>query len=266
MSAVPRSIHCCLEEWPQPAPRAECSKQELSAGRVALWYGSLEASPESLLELRRLLDPVECARADRYLVPGKRRQFIVARAILRQLLGGYLAIDPAAVQFDYGEHGKPHLADRALGLEFNVSHSGERLLLGFVRDAEIGLDIEQMHGRGTNRKIAERFFSPAEVARYLDLAEGERARGFFRCWTRKEAYLKIKGRGLSLPLDSFEVTLGPDEPPRLVETRTDRHELSQIALHEIAVDPGYMAALMLRSTNAQLSSTQIELDRFRFTL
>jgi 4'-phosphopantetheinyl transferase len=101
-------------------------------------------------------------------------------------------------------------------VRFNVSHSGGWALLAVTRGSEVGIDIERVDSRFAADQIPERFFSPGEVARLRGLPADQQTAAFFRCWTRKEAYIKARGLGLALPLDSFDVSLGPDDPPELL--------------------------------------------------
>ncbi len=119
----------------------------------------------------------------------------------------------------YGPKGKPALAARERPLRFNVSNSGDLAAYAFTFDCEIGVDVEHRRRLLEIESIAQRFFAPDEVAELMDLPESERPDGFFNCWTRKEAYIKAVGDGLSVPLDSFRVTLQPGVPARMVDSR-----------------------------------------------
>lgn len=138
--------------------------------------------------------------------------------MLRRLLGAELQRAPEALVFEAGTHGKPRLAgaDAGSGLEFNLSHSGDHAMLGCAWRRELGVDIEQWRQMRDEAALVRRFFSPAEQAAYAALPAGRRSRGFFQCWTRKEAYVKAVGRGLGLPLDSFDVSLDDGEGARLL--------------------------------------------------
>jgi 4'-phosphopantetheinyl transferase len=138
--------------------------------------------------------------------------------MLRRLLGAELQRDPAALDFQAGSHGKPRLAgaDAGSGLEFNLSHSGDHALLGCAWRHELGVDIEQWRDMRDEAALVQRYFSPAEQVAYAALPAARRSRGFFQCWTRKEAYVKAVGLGLGLPLDSFDVSLDDGESARLL--------------------------------------------------
>jgi 4'-phosphopantetheinyl transferase len=158
--------------------------------------------------LVRFLSADERGRAGRFAFERDRRRYIVARAWLRQLLGERLGVAPESLRFVYQPHGKPALA-RCRGrrdLRFNVSHCGEVAAYAFVESREVGVDLEQVRELPDADDIAKRFFSPGERAAYLCLPQRERPRGFFHCWTRKEALVKALGAGLSHPLEAFDVS------------------------------------------------------------
>lgn len=159
--------------------------------------------------LARLLSADERERARRFAFERDRRRYIVARARLRQLLGERLAAAPESLQFLYSPNGKPALAGRAgqRDLRFNVSHCGELAAYAFAEGCEVGVDVEEVRELPDADEIAMRFFAPRERAAYLRLRPRERAQGFFNCWTRKEAFVKALGEGLSHPLAAFDVSL-----------------------------------------------------------
>jgi len=161
--------------------------------------------------LAGLLSADERERAGRFAFERDRRRYIVARARLRQLLGERLGAAPESLRFVYQAHGKPALA-RCLGqrdLRFNVSHCGEVAAYAFTEGREVGVDIEEVRELPDADELALRFFAPDERAAYLCLPLRERLRGFFNCWTRKEAFVKALGAGLSQPLDAYDVSRAP---------------------------------------------------------
>jgi 4'-phosphopantetheinyl transferase len=163
-------------------------------------------------ELEMLLSAEERARAARFHVDRDRNRFIAARGHLRELLGGMLGIPPAEVEFSYNPYGKPETA----GVQFNMSHSEWMALIAISRSRVVGVDVERKNRAFVDDRIPERFFSPAEVQALRALPEGQQTEAFFNCWTRKEAYVKARGLGLSLALDSFDVSLAPGEPARFL--------------------------------------------------
>ena len=171
----------------------------LGQGRVHVWTVALDGPAERPGRLGACLSPDETTRARRFHFEVHRRRFTVARGALRHLLGAYLRRSPESLVFRYGHRGKPELPE-APELSFNLSHSEERALLAVSHVAALGVDIERLRPMDDMEAIARRFFSPPEHAALMALAPGERVAGFFRCWTRKEAYLKAVGEGLAIPL------------------------------------------------------------------
>ncbi len=217
----------------------------LPADEVHVWRASLERPVEVVGRMRRLLADDERARADRFRFERDRSRYTVGRALLRSLLGRYLGSAPEDVQFEYGAYDKPHLA--GAGPWFNLSHSGTVALYALTTAAEVGIDVELDDADFARERIAERFFSPAEVAVLRSLPESRQPRAFLNCWTRKEAFIKARGDGLSLPLDSFDVTLAPAAPAALVRTAWSREEPGRWRLQDLSDrHAGYIAALALR--------------------
>ena len=159
------------------------------------------------------------------------------------------------MRFVYGPHGKPELASDGgeTGLRFNVSHSHGLALYAITRHREIGVDVERIRPEVASETIAEHFFSPREVAVLRALPATLQATAFFACWTRKEAYIKARGDGLSLPLDQFAVSLAPGEPAALLYTAWDAQEAARWALHDLASGPGYRAAVAVTGHDWQLT-------------
>lgn len=174
-------------------------------------------------DLPAMLSATERARAARFLHADHRWSFIVAHARKRELLGAELGCPGTSLQFDTGPHGKPHLAGEGAssGLQFNLSHSGEWGLLGWCHGHAIGVDVEVWRPLRDEPALVRRYFSARENADYEALPAGGRTEGFFHCWTRKEAYVKAVGRGLGLPLDSFDVSMERGEGARILRQSPD---------------------------------------------
>ncbi len=207
----------------------------LSESEIHLWIESLECSPTDLLGLASILSPDERARADRFHFARHRDRFIAARGRLRQILGAYLSTEPAALAFSYNAYGKPSLDDQ---LRFNLSHSGTKAVYAIANGRELGIDIEQMQPAFANERIPEMFFSPGEVAELRSLPPDTQTLAFFRCWTRKEAYVKARAEGLSIALDSFDVSLRPDEPARFLRNGEGW------SIYSFEVEPDYLGAIV----------------------
>lgn len=193
----------------------------LAPGEVHVWRASLENADDAR-RLEPLLSSDEMQRANRFRFSEHRRRFVIARGCLRQLLEKYLQGDAREFVFAYSAEGKPSLDVRhRTELRFNVSHSGEIAAYGFTLDRNIGIDVELIRRDVDVEQIPKRFFSCPEQE-WMSSVQGEaKFQAFFNCWTRKEAYVKAVGTGLSLPLRDFDVSLLPGEPARLLATRPD---------------------------------------------
>ena len=220
----------------------------LPKDEVHLWQVDLAVVAKAQQRWEEILSADESVRAARFHFAQDRQYFTATRALLRMILGAYMDSDPRKLVFHYSEKEKPSLAPAhsVSTLEFNVSHSGGMALLAFSRERLLGVDVEQLRVDFDHAAIARRFFSEQERHQLAELAPGERFHGFFRCWTRKEAYIKAQGAGLSLPLDQFDVSLRPGEKNALLATRPDPAEAAQWSLREVPVRDGYIAALCVR--------------------
>jgi 4'-phosphopantetheinyl transferase len=220
----------------------------LNDAEVHVWRASLVQPSETLASYSKMLAPDEQQRAGRFIFERDRQRFIVARGILRLLLGRYLERNPETVHFSYSEYGKPEIAEPAKSdLRFNVSHSHELVLYAFTRRRDIGVDVEYVTQGRAIQDIAERFFSEREIAMLRSLPQSEQTGAFFACWTRKEAYIKGRGQGLSFPLTQFDVSLIPGTPAELLECRepaTARAE--RWSLGEIGAGVDYAAAMAVQ--------------------
>jgi 4'-phosphopantetheinyl transferase len=218
----------------------------LAIGGIDLWLARLDEPAGDAAALLGVLSADERARAQRFVYDRDRKQFVTTRAVLRHLLGGYLERDPAAIEFGYNRHGKPRLLGQASPLEFNVSHSSDAAVFAFSRAGAVGVDVEAIREVADGDNLAERFFAPAEAQALRAVPPVLRDRAFFNCWTRKEAFIKAVGDGCGYALDSFEVTLAPSDPVRVVHVGGDRHEARQWTLTALPADPGYVGALAVR--------------------
>jgi 4'-phosphopantetheinyl transferase len=217
----------------------------LQSGEVHVWRVALEQPEQVVQRFRTTLEPDELYRADRFHFEKDRRGFVVSRGFLRAVLGRYLSANPDALRFCYGHYGKPGLDGdhKHSALRFNMSHSRSVALVAVIETRELGVDVEYIRADFASEDIARRFFSPREVAAFNALPVEQRVAAFFRCWTRKEAYIKAIGRGLSQPLDGFDVTLGPAEPAALL--RADDDDASRWSLSDIDAGENYAAALVI---------------------
>jgi 4'-phosphopantetheinyl transferase len=208
-------------------------------------------------QLYSLLDPVECARAARFHAEQHRHRFIVAHGRLRQLLAAELLAEPRNITYLQGAHGKPLLADagRSRKLHFNLSHSADWGMVGTAWGRELGVDVEVWRDMHDEAKLVQRYFSETEVAAYEALPMAERRAAFFRCWTRKEAYIKALGRGLSLPLSSFDVSLESNTGLHLLRP-AQLDDDRQWSLAGLDTEPGLSAAVALESAFVHIFPTR----------
>ena len=184
-------------------------------GELHLLLVDLREAAASERGLRGFLSRDEIERAARFQAEGARSRFVLTRGWLRVILARCLNATPERLTFSYGANGKPALAEewRRSELFFNVSHSGDYALIGLTSGRAIGVDIEQVRPMPDFAEIASGYFSETEMRAIEAFPEADRLRGFFRCWTRKEAFMKATGDGMAIALDAFSVTLDDDAEP-----------------------------------------------------
>jgi 4'-phosphopantetheinyl transferase len=228
--------------WETSAPQWQLPEDE-----VHVWHVPFDEPPEErTVKLVSLLSPRERERAARFYRRREQNRFLVSRATLRRILGHYQDVAPSSLRIALNAHGKPEL-DGSEMLSFNLSHSGNLALIAVTRNRALGVDVEQLRTGVDVERLAARFFSPAEARQLASLAgPEEQVEAFFRCWTRKEAYIKGQGVGLSLGLQSFDVTLAPGQSARIVATRPDAAEAGDWQLRDLQPAPGYAAALAVK--------------------
>ncbi|HLV85972.1 MAG TPA: 4'-phosphopantetheinyl transferase superfamily protein [Candidatus Sulfotelmatobacter sp.] len=221
------------------------STLSLPADEVHLWRIDLQAAAMDDSAWQDLLSEDEEKRARQFRSSVDRCYFTAVRGSLRRILAAYLSTDPKGLAFSYSEKGKPSLGkgNSAKGVQFNVSHSGGAALLAFTLHRAIGVDIERIRADVEVDKIAGRFFSNREQEQLQQMIPGSRVRGFFQCWTRKEAYIKATGAGLSLPLGQFDVSIDSGQQNCLLATRPDSQEAQRWKLIDVPAGNGFAAAL-----------------------
>ena len=234
-------LHIEIHKWDGFA--GDRAAPTIPAGVARVWHWPLDVSALDVADLKKVLSPDEMERAERYRFDQHRNEFILTRAVLRIVLASYTAQSPESLSFDYSAQGKPALKNGPPDLRFNVSHTEGLAVLALVREREIGVDAEKIRAQPDAQKLAKRFFSAREQLFLGKLSGDELQRAFFRCWTRKEAYIKAKGEGLSIPLHAFDVSLEEDQPAALVGTRPDPTEAGRWTLYDLSVGQGYAAAL-----------------------
>jgi len=220
--------------------RNPAAQRALAGGEIHLWR--LRPEPDAdLARYLRMLGAEERDRAARFRFPHLRHNFTSDHGRMRRILSAYAGIAPEDLVFQANEYGKPELANREAAdlpgrLRFNLSHTEGMTLLALCIDSDLGVDVEAVRPMSDLELIARSHFSASEIAALEAVDASERQQAFFRCWTRKEAFLKAHGSGLSIPLDSFAVSLADEETPTLLECRWGPGENQRWSL--FSLDPG----------------------------
>ena len=229
---------------------ASAGSQALGPHELHVWAVPLHGDPE---RFGALLSAAEQQRLQRFHFADHRRRYQIGHGALRAILAGYLGADAAAIEFKQGPRGKPYLVGN--GPFFNLSHSGKLALIGIARH-ELGLDVEKVRRLDSLTEIARKHFSPTEFAALDALAGDARELAFYRCWTRKEAYIKALGEGLSMPLDVFDVSL--DATPALLATRDGRENVADWSLLDVSPGPEFVGATAVRAHGLQVKCFRLE--------
>jgi 4'-phosphopantetheinyl transferase len=235
------------EVWNFPPTNLEAPSQ-----LIHVWRASLDPPMGYVERLMRVLSDAELVRARRFCFERDCKRFIVGRGLLRIILGRYLAISPGRLQLHYSVAGKPTVsaAQAGQGIEFSVSHSRGLILCAVTSNRKIGIDIERVRTVPNCDHIAKHILSLREYAVFRALPPTQRQRAFLCAWTRKEAYLKARGEGLSRSLNEVDVSLAPFEPARQLSIQRESQALCRWSLQELAPAPGYIAALASEGDDA----------------
>jgi len=217
----------------------------MSAASIDIHVIDMDGAAIDLSRLSALLDDEEAERAERFRFDRDRRRFIARRGILRELLSQSLGRPAALIRFGRNAFGKPFAMET--DLRFNVSHSCNIVLIAMTHERELGCDIEMRDPRFAFERIPERFFSPAETIALRGLRPTQQIEAFFNCWTRKEAFIKARGCGFALPLDSFDVSLAVDEPAALLRG------CDGWSVKSFEPVPGFQAAIVAEATDWRLN-------------
>jgi 4'-phosphopantetheinyl transferase len=223
----------------------------IQPNEVHMWTVNLAQAARELERLSTLLSYDERIRAGRFCFVKHANRYTVARANLRRILSRYTDLAPSLLQFQYTANGKPFLANTPI--RFNLSHSSDLALVAVTRNREVGIDVERIRRDDDLLDAAEHYFAPVERVALRSLASEEQCFAFFRCWTRKEAYLKARGDGLSLDLHSFSVSLLPDAPAALIASAEGPAELRRWKFAHLNLHDDYAAALAVEGQMCDLS-------------
>ena len=231
------------------------AKIRLSENEVHVWLAGLDALGPPVQHFERIISIDERRKADRFVFERDKERFIVSRGILRTILGKhYLAVKPQYLVFSYGVHGKPYLSE-ALGystIRFNQAGSNGLALYAFSKNRDVGIDLEYMRDLADAQQIVNGSFSECEKEAYNALPEREKPEAFFKCWTRKEAFIKAVGKGLYFPLDQFDVSFSIDEPAKIISIKGNSDEASGWTLVDIKPQQGFSAALAFKGLSADI--------------
>lgn len=240
---------------------------KLSENTVHVWRATLHTPTSVVRYYHRYLIEEEITRAGQFYFEKDRNHFIVVHGILRILIGRYLNVEPSQFRFCLNAYGKPSLESslHVPALSFNISHSHDLALFAFTYTRQVGVDVEYMRlssgdgGGDDYEQLAQHYFSAYERSVIQMLPVEEKRQAFFQCWTRKEAYIKARGMGLSLPLDLFDVSLRPNEPAALLQSRENAQEAVRWSLRELLPGTCYVGALAVEGKDWQLHCWQWEL-------
>ncbi|MBO0795320.1 MAG: 4'-phosphopantetheinyl transferase superfamily protein [Ktedonobacteraceae bacterium] len=244
-------MHSSQQVWMIPS-----GEVRLTENSVHVWRAALDVPLSSVHHLRQALSPDEVTRAQRLYFERDRQRWIVARGLLRTLLGHYTHTDPRLITFTLNDYGKPEIAfphQKPL-LRFNISHSADIVLYAFAQQRTLGVDVEYMRSPIEYDELARHSFSAYEQGVLRDLPQEQKHQAFYHCWTRKEAYIKARGLGLSLPLDLFDVSL--DNPAKLLASREHPEEARRWSMLDLAPGEGYAGALVAERSEWQISLWQ----------
>lgn len=236
----------------------------LSAREVHVWYVLSDdvSNARVLSRYAAMMSPEERARHDRFVFAKHRHQFVVTRGVVRTLLGRYLAIEPAACAFVANHYGRPAVVPGPSGrrVEFNVSHTNGLVACAIARVPEVGVDVEDIGRALPGCDIAARYFSATEARTLSDMPHAARTSRFFDYWTLKEAYIKARGMGLSLPLNGFSMHLDDGGPPRISFAATIDDDSSSWQFAQFDPTPTHRLAVAVRRHGPDLTIRVHEFD------
>ncbi len=229
-------------------------KMQILEAEVHVWRCSLDLTVSQVDRMMSYLSSEEVKRADHFHFQKDRKRYIVSHGILREIINRYTAKNPACLSFVHNAFGKPFLSlvDNNTGLSFNLSHSHDMVVYAFTLKRQIGIDVEFVRLDLDKDSIAEYSFSSREVVQLQSLPDELQTKGFYNCWTRKEAFIKAKGGGMSIPLDRFDISLVPGQPVCLLRTQWDNNEANRWSLHDLNVGKDYAAAVAVEGRGWKL--------------
>ncbi|MBK8552594.1 MAG: 4'-phosphopantetheinyl transferase superfamily protein [Ignavibacteria bacterium] len=222
----------------------------LQENEVHIYHHSIDTPSGGISNFEKLLSEDELKRANRFRFEKDRNHFITGRGLLRIILSRYLDVSPAGINFSYQEKGKPYLKNNSL--KFNLAHSGGKAVYALTMNNEVGVDLEVMKDLPDALDIASRFFSESEVQEFQSVSEENVKTAFYNCWTRKEAFIKAIGEGLSHPLSDFSVTLKPGDEPKFLWMKNRPDEIYEWSLINIDADDNFVSSLAMKASDIRI--------------
>ena len=231
----------------KPLWNAPSTQLLLSMNDVHIWRAGIDLPSKRVQEFKGSLSTEERIKADRFRFEQDKSRFIAARGILRRILACYLGVDPGTIRLCYEKDGKPRLQNAfgKTGIQFNLSHSEGLAFYVFAEGHEVGVDVEYMREISEMEQIVEQFFSVTERVFFGTLPTSEKQETFFNWWTRKEAFTKATGEGLSYPLDRFDVSAGPGKSVGLLTILGDTKEASRWSMWDVRPAEQFAGAVVV---------------------
>lgn len=233
---------------------------DLKPREAHVWLITIKDFIPQLDEFQSILSSNEKKQAQRFVFTKHQQRYIVVHGILRRLLANYLNMSSKNINFIYDNYGKPKVEN----INFNISHSQNLALFAFAKNFDVGVDTEFVKKKFAGDNIACRFFSEHEIQALSKLPISERKLAFFNCWTRKEAFIKAIGKGLSFPLNKFDVDIGYNQKSLLLNVRSDEYKASDWKLIDLDPHQNYAAALAVRSRIIKIHKFHYSINSFPF--
>lgn len=235
-----------IRQWKTPP-----EYYSINADQVHVWRIDWDPQEKNLDQFIKLLSIKEAHQASKFYFEADRIRYIVMRSSLRRLLGKYLEVAPADLEIAYSHHGKPYLVNLDIHkkINFNISHADRLGLIAIAMDRRVGVDLELVRQEDSIEAISQRFFTPEESKQIMSLPASLQPEAFFTCWTRKEAFIKARGEGLSIPLDQFEVSIYPKDDPKLLIIKNNPVELGRWLMFHLEPGDDYVGALVVDGKN-----------------
>ncbi len=227
---------------------------ELNNTEVHIWNVDIQKHVHDLELYHKLLSSAETEQAGRFHFEKDKIRYTITHAVFRLLISSYSGIEPVDVEYSYNKHKKPCLQEKAKfkNLTFNLSHSGMLIVFAFALNRELGIDIEKIKPMNDADGLIERFCSEREKSDYFSIPAEMRNKAFFRCWSRKEAYIKARGTGLYFSLAKFSVSIKPEDPPMLLEVKDEPDETERWRLYDLDISKDYSSSLMVENGEVML--------------